>query len=136
MTHTPTFRIRYATGLAILLTALGPVLLVLGGLTSNVMTMVIGGLDLMLGIGMLFQPAFVLDKGVLNVRNLLGMTLRRLPVTGPAGQPVGFSIEKGGALIRWTHPAGRLRPVKMARFGLHKAEFAAFTAWVKTGVFG
>jgi hypothetical protein len=135
MSTQPTLSVRYSRGFAGTIAFLGVALLVLGGLTSNPMSMGLGGMNVLIGALAFAKPVFVVGDGTLAVRNLLGMTLRRLPAVGPKGEPLGFTVENDGALVRWQDPEGRLRQVKIGRFWLRREDFAALATWARTSVF-
>jgi hypothetical protein len=136
MSPAPTLRIRYALGFAIALVVLGPLLLVLASLTANVMNALVGAMNLGLGIAMMVNPFIVVTGGELRLKNLLGMTLRRLPAVGDDGAPRGFTLSEDGKRIIWQDPDGKARTLKISRFSARNEDFDAFAAWVKTGVFG
>jgi len=136
MNQAPYFRVRYSLGLAIALCVMGPVLLAVGLLTHNVVTIVIGGLDTGIGLAMAMVPYITITGPELALRNMLGMTMRRAKVADDRGSPSGFSIQKEGRLLRWDDPEGQARSIKISRFASGNEDFEALAAWLRTGLLG
>lgn len=55
----------------------GGLILLAGLLLGDVITLGIGAMNLLLGLGFMTQPVFVVFDRRIEVRNLLGMTLRK-----------------------------------------------------------
>lgn len=73
----PRVEVRYGKGWSITLIVLAALLLAMATFLGNPMTMALGGLNLVIGILMLTKPLYVLGPGALEVKNLLGMTMKR-----------------------------------------------------------
>lgn len=133
MSQVPTFRVRYALGVALPLCVIGPVLVVLGVLIRNPMSMVLGVMNTGLGLGFLSVPFIVIRGQELALCNMLGMTMRRAIVADDLGGPVGFSIQNEGRLLRWDDPARKARPIRISRIISRNEDFDALAAWLRTG---
>lgn len=73
----PRVEVRYGKGWSVTLIVLAALLLAMATFLGNPMTMALGGLNLVIGILMLTKPLYVLGPGALEVKNLLGMTMKR-----------------------------------------------------------
>lgn len=76
--------IHYSRGLAITATVVGVLLLLVGLLTGNVLNILVGLLLGAFGVLVLRNPIAVVTETEMQIRNPLGMTVRRFPVSGPA----------------------------------------------------
>ena len=68
--------------IAWLLIATGLFLLIIGGLTSDIIQLIIGGMNMFIGISMLTRDIVIITETEVQVKNLLGMTLKRFPIQG------------------------------------------------------
>lgn len=73
----PTVGVRYGKGWSVTLIVLASLLLAMAAFLGNFMTMALGAFNLVIGILMLTRPLYVLGPGSLEVKNLLGMTMKR-----------------------------------------------------------
>jgi hypothetical protein len=68
--------VRYNLALAIVMLVLGIIVLVLGLMVGKGLQLLIGGLNIGIGIAYLTQPWFVVFEDRIEIRNLLGMTMK------------------------------------------------------------
>lgn len=81
ISRVPTVEVRYGKGWSVTLVVLASLLIAMAAFLGNPMTLALGIFNLVIGILMLVKPLYVLGPGALEVKNLLGMTLRRYPFT-------------------------------------------------------
>jgi len=77
-------RIGFNKPLAIALLVVGALLLVISLALGKALTAAVGGILALLGILQLVQSPLVITSEEVQVRNPLGMTLRRFPVSSPS----------------------------------------------------
>lgn len=88
---TPT-RIANSKFMAIACIVVGALLLVVSLGTGQAVSAVAGGILLLLGILQMINPQLVITADEVQVRNPVGMTLRRFPISGP--QDLRFEDKK------------------------------------------
>lgn len=76
--------IHYSRGLAIAAAVVGVLLLVVGLLSGNVLNILVGVLLGAFGVLTIRNPIAVITDTEVQMRNPLGMTVRRFPISGPA----------------------------------------------------
>lgn len=76
-------KIRYSRPMAIVFVAVGVLIALVSLLTSSWVSVAAGVILTLLGVLQLINPLAVLEPGQVRVCNPLGMTLRRLPISGP-----------------------------------------------------
>lgn len=76
--------IHYSRGLAIAAAVVGVLLLLVGLLTGNILNILVGLLLGAFGVLVIRNPVAVVTDTEVQMRNPLGMTVRRFPISGPA----------------------------------------------------
>lgn len=114
----PTVQVRYGKVWSVTLIVLASVLFAMAAYLGNPLTMALGGFNLVIGILMLTRPLYVLGPGALEVKNLLGMTMKRFPFRHVSE----FEIEPNGTI--WHHDVqGVKRRIRIARFSVDAADY-------------
>ncbi|MFT7580610.1 MAG: hypothetical protein ACI9MR_002281 [Myxococcota bacterium] len=116
-------RVRYNRIYAILLIVLSAANLVMGGITSAPTTILLGAVLTVIGILFLVQPYFVLDGGIVHVKNVYGMSMRRYDVTAYAS----VEVVHDGARIYFVGLDGERKRVKVTRWLSHRPDWNTFT---------
>ncbi len=75
--------IHYSRGLAIAAAVVGVLLLLVGLLSGNVLNILVGLLLGAFGVLTIRNPIAVITETEVQMRNPLGMTVRRFPISGP-----------------------------------------------------
>jgi hypothetical protein len=73
----PRVDVRYGKGWSVTLIVLASLLVAMAAFLGNPLTLALGVFNLVIGILMLTRPLYVLGPASLEVKNLLGMTLKR-----------------------------------------------------------
>lgn len=107
--------IRYSKVLPILLIVVGVPTLVLALLSLTWLQIFTGVVLSILGVLMLVNPIVRIEPNEVQVRNPLGMTLKRLPLSSPA------DLQIDGKVLRH-RPSGK--KVSSLGFGIDKADVA------------
>lgn len=94
MVAVPTVQVRYGKGWSVTLIVLASLLLGMAAFLANPLTMALGAFNLVIGILMLTRPLYVLGPGAFEIKNLLGMTMRRFPFRNISE----FEIEPNGTI--------------------------------------
>lgn len=118
MPSSPEVRVHYAKGWAITILVLGVLCLVLAPLSRLWMTGVVGAMNTVLGIMMLIKPLYVLGDGALQVKNLIGMTLKRYTYSSLSE----FDVRPDGSI--WHQPPGAApKKVRLSRLVVASADY-------------
>lgn len=119
MPSSPEVRVHYAKGWAVTILVLGVLCLVLALMTRLWMTGAVGAMNTVLGILMLSRPLYVLGDGALQVKNLLGMTLKRYSYSSLSE----FDVRADGSI--WHQPPGAAAPkkVRLSRIVVASADY-------------
>jgi hypothetical protein len=129
-TAIPEVRVHYAKGWAITIIVLASILLVMAPFVRTWMTGVVGGLNLVVGILMLTRPLYVLSEGVLEVKNLLGMTVRRYVFDSLSE----FEVEPSGAIWH-VDRSGARKKVRISRLTVASADWKRLVDTLSTRAF-
>lgn len=122
--------VRYARWWAIALIVLSAFLLAMVPFVRTWTTGLVGGINLTVGILMLTRPLYVLRMGVLEVKNLLGMTIRRIPFASFSE----FEIDGDGKI--WHTPrGGQKKRIRISRFMVDSGDYRRFTDTLATRAF-
>lgn len=79
-----TIKIRYSKPLAIAALVVGVLLLAVALAGQQWISVFAGAVLTLLGILMLVNPMLTIESGEVRLRNMLGMTMKRFPVSSPA----------------------------------------------------
>jgi hypothetical protein len=123
-------RVRYARGWAIAMIVMSAFLLAMFPFVRTWTTSLVGGVNLVVGILMLTRPLYVLSTGVLEVKNLLGMTIRRIPFASFSE----FEID-GDGKIWHTARGGQKKRIRISRFMVDGGDYRRFTDTLATRAF-
>lgn len=126
----PEVRVHYAKGWAITLIVLSALLIALAPFARNWMTGALGALNLLIGILMLTRPLYVLGGGVLAVKNLFGMTVRRYAYDSLAE----FEVDAAGTIWH-TEPGGPRTKVRISRLTVASDDWKRLVDVLSTRVF-
>lgn len=113
---------RFKPGLGIALLVVGLLLAATSLLTSQAIGVVSGAIVALLGVLMLVNPMMKVEATEVQVRNPLGMTLRRFPISSPAD--LRF---EGNAL--WHVPQNK--KIGSFSFGVNKEDQKALRAQIE-----
>lgn len=113
--------IHYNRIMAIAFVAIGALLIVASLLTQQWLSVAAGGVLTALGVLMTINPMIRIEAHEVQMRNPIGMTLRRYPLTSPAD----LAIE--GKLLRHLPTGKRLAYLG---FGVHGPDVATLRAQV------
>lgn len=116
--------VRHNRVLAIGLAVVGPLLALTSILTSSVPGIVAGAVLTLLGVLTIVNPMLRITSSEVQVRNPLGMTLKRFPVNSPA------DLRFDGKKLR--HVDGD-RKIMTLGFGVHPADAQALRQQVAGG---
>ncbi|GAA1153343.1 hypothetical protein [Ornithinicoccus hortensis] len=116
--------IRYSKPLAITLLVVGLLLLGVSLMTEQWISVVAGGILALVGALNLANPTIKIEPHEVQLRNPLGMTLKRFPVTGPAD--LRF---EGNRLVHV--PQGKR--ITSLGFGFDKGDVSALRSQVQPG---
>lgn len=103
----------------------------LGALTHNTMSMITGALLAVVAVLQILMPYFVLhaDAGVVELKNLLGMTVRRYTFDSLRD----FHLEP--AKVYLVDPTGKRRSAKLTRWISHRPDWDRFIATLEAQEF-
>lgn len=113
--------IHYSRGLAIAAAVVGVLLLLVGLLTANVLNILVGLLLGAFGVLTMRNPIAVITDTEVQMRNPLGMTVRRFPISGPSDLRV-----EGSKVVHV--PTGK-RALSLG-FGTRPADAEQARAWI------
>jgi len=123
-------RVRYARWWAVAMIVMSALLLAMAPFVRTWTTGLVGGVNLVVGILMLTRPLYVLSSGVLEIKNLLGMTIRRIPFASFSE----FEIDGDGKI--WHTPrGGAKRRIRITRFMIDGGDYRRFVDTLSTRAF-
>ncbi len=128
--HIPEVRVHYGKGWAITMLVGASLLLVMAPFVRTWMTGVLGALNLLIGILMFTQPMIVLGNGALQLKNLFGMTLRRVEYSSLTE----FDVDDRGAIWH-TDRAGQRKKLRLSKFSASSADWKRLTDTLATRAF-
>ncbi len=128
--QTPEVRVHYGKGWAITIVVGAVLLLVMAPFVRTWMTGVLGAFNLLLGIMMLIQPMIVLGNGSLQLKNLFGMTLRRIEYSSLSE----FEVDDKGAIWH-TDSAGQRKKLRLSRISASSADWKRLIDTLATRAF-
>lgn len=110
------FKVRYSKPFSILLLIAGALIFAGNLATGRTLMIVVGGILVLVSILFLVNPMVVIANGEVQMRNALGMTLKRYPVRSPAD----LRADDRGL---WHLPTGK--KITHLRFGIDKNDAEA-----------
>ncbi len=126
----PTVQVRYGKGWSITLVVLASLLIAMAAFLGNPVTLLLGGMNLAIGVLMLTRPLYVLGPGALEVKNLLGMTMRRYPFRSVSE----FEVEPNGTI--WHHDVNGVRhKVRISRLTVDANDYRRLLDTLSTRAF-
>ncbi len=142
----PTLDVGYNKAFGGVLLGLAILCLVLGVMVSNPMTVVIGAMNTFIGILYRGRPYFVVGRGTIELKNLLGMTMRRYQFTDahPQGSlaPPGLLADRGalevapdGKSVYLTDATGARTRLKLTRWLADGGDWRRFLGRIQAHAF-
>ncbi|SJM60012.1 hypothetical protein CZ771_11450 [Actinomycetales bacterium JB111] len=116
-------KVRFATWFSVTMLVVGVLLSVSGVLTERYISLFPGIVLVLVGVLSMINPAYVVEAHEVQVRNMLGMTLKRLPLRGP----LDLRVDEKAV---WFVPTGKR---VMGNFGLDKAGIKQVSEFVASG---
>lgn len=116
-------KVRFATWFSVTMLIVGVLLSVSGVLTERYISLFPGIVLVLVGVLSMINPAYVVEPHEVQVRNMLGMTLKRLPLRGP----LDLRVDEKAV---WFVPTGKR---VMGHFGLDKAGIQQVSEFVASG---
>ena len=121
----------YNRVIGIIALALGGLLWVLGAMAKTTPTFFVAAVNTLLGILYLTRPYFVVGPHAVELKNMLGMTMRRFEF-GTLGD---LEASPDGKVIFRIEPNGQRTRLKLVRWLAHGPDWQRFVAIVRTRVF-
>jgi hypothetical protein len=116
-------KVRFAKWFSLTMLIVGALLCLSAVLTERYISLFPGIVLALVGVLSMINPAYVVEPHEVQVRNMLGMTLRRLPLRGP----LDLRVDEKAV---WFVPTGKR---VMGNFGLDKAGIQQVGEFVASG---
>lgn len=126
-----TMDVGYNKAFGAVMLALATLCLVLGVMVNAGMTIAIGAMNVVIGILYLVRPYFVVGQGTIELRNLLGMTMR----TYHFGDLAALEVTPDGKTIHQIEPGGARTRLKLSRWLADGGDWRRFTGLLQARVF-